>query len=50
MSFVTTDPAPITTLSQIDTGSIVEFDPIDTFVEIFVDFHFEVSPPAGEPF
>jgi hypothetical protein len=31
--FVTTLPAPITTLSQIDTGSIVAFEPIETKVK-----------------
>ena len=38
MSFVTTAPAPITTLSQIETGKIVAFDPIETPLPIVVDF------------
>lgn len=38
MSFVTTDPAPIITLSPIITGKIVEFEPILTFLPTLVFF------------
>ena len=50
ISFVTTAPAPITTSEQIDTGKIVAFDPIETWFEMIVDFHKELSPLAGPPF
>ena len=47
--FVTTLPEPITTLSQIDTGSIVAFDPIETLFPIVVLFQRFLSPLAGPP-
>ena len=36
MSFVTTEPAPITVFSQTFTGSIVELEPIETLLPILV--------------
>ena len=49
MSLVTTDPAPITTLSQILTGKIVALLPMETLLPITVCFHKELLPPAGRP-
>ena len=34
IDLVTTEPAPITVLSQILTGSMVAFDPIETLLPI----------------
>ena len=45
MFFVTTLPAPITTLSQILTGKIVEFDPIKTLFPTLVGNQFFIEPP-----
>lgn len=49
MSFVTTEPAPITTWSQMLTGNTVAFVPIDTFLPIDVSLHLLLSPRAGPP-
>lgn len=38
MSFVTTDPAPMTTLSHILTGRMVALDPIETLFPTCVAF------------
>ena len=46
---VTTAPAPITTLSQIETGMIVAFEPIETLLPIVVGSHKFRSPRAGPP-
>ena len=42
-SFVTTDPAPITTLSPILTGRIVEFEPILTLLPTTVSLSTQLS-------
>ena len=49
MSFVTTEPAPITTFDAILTGRIVALLPIDTLFPIEVFFHIVLSPWAGPP-
>ena len=49
MFFVTTDPAPITTLSVIFTGNMVELEPILTLFPIVVFDHKVLSPFAGPP-
>jgi len=49
MSFVTTEPAPTTTLSQIVTGRMVALVPIETLLPMVVGFHRSFRPQAGPP-
>ena len=42
--FVTTDPAPITTLLHISIGKMVAFEPMETLSPIIVLTHFDLSP------
>ena len=49
MFLVTTEPAPITTLSQMATGRIVAFEPIETPLPMRVGFHSDLLPREGPP-
>src|SRR6201994_3517670 len=49
MSLVTTEPAPMTTLSAMRTGMIVALEPIETRLPITVSRHSSLFLWAGAP-